>query len=281
MKDLTKRVTFSMVAITLVVILLAFAYHDVFKWLLAFCIASLSSIAIWEYAQAAKAKSIKIPRYLLETGSFFIVMAFFISSVTGDYKEAPFIILFIFISLLFILHFKKCYGAMVDVAVGSFGFLYISLPMALMIHLVYLPPSIGMHAGRWWVIYLVVVTKITDVGAYFSGRILGRRKLASSISPNKTLEGAVGGLILSMLASIVFFYYFDAKLECQSCSMEMGLALGVILGIVGQVGDLSESLIKRDAKIKDSNTLPGLGGVLDMLDSLLFTTPIIFFYLNH
>lgn len=132
--------------------------------------------------------------------------------------------------------------------------------------------------GRWWVAYLLVVTKITDIGAYFAGSLWGRRKLAPAISPKKTIEGAIFGLVCAMAASFVFHLLSDYAGPFHLGTFEW-VFLGLLLGLAGQFGDLSESLLKRDANKKDSNVLPGLGGVLDMVDSILFNAPIIYIYL--
>ena len=133
--------------------------------------------------------------------------------------------------------------------------------------------------GRFWVTYLLVVTKITDVGAYFAGNLWGRRKLAPNISPKKTIEGAVFGLVCACGASFLFYVGTDYGSPFHLGGYEW-VFLGLLLGAVGQFGDLSESLLKRDANKKDSNALPGLGGVLDALDSVLFNAPIIYIYLR-
>jgi phosphatidate cytidylyltransferase len=134
--------------------------------------------------------------------------------------------------------------------------------------------------GRWWIAYLLVVTKITDVGAYFAGSLWGRRKLAPAISPKKTIEGAIFGLACAMAASLAFSLLGNYAGPFRLRTLEW-LFLGGLLGAVGQFGDLSESLLKRDANKKDSNALPGVGGVLDLVDSILFNAPIIYIYLHY
>ena len=132
--------------------------------------------------------------------------------------------------------------------------------------------------GRWWIAYLLTVTKITDIGAYFAGSLWGKRKLAPSISPKKTIEGAVFGLGCAVAASWVFLLASDYVGSFSLGKIEW-LVLALVLGVVGQFGDLSESLLKRDANKKDSNSLPGLGGILDSIDSILFNATIIYIYL--
>ncbi|MBU6148593.1 MAG: CDP-archaeol synthase, partial [Verrucomicrobia bacterium] len=121
------------------------------------------------------------------------------------------------------------------------------------------------------VVYLVAVTKMADVGGYFMGRLFGRIKLAPNISPSKTIVGAVFGLISSMLMSLLLSCYINIQFF-------EAMILGLILGVAAELGDLAESVLKRDAQVKDSNQIPGLGGILDLIDSLLFTTPILFAY---
>jgi phosphatidate cytidylyltransferase len=103
------------------------------------------------------------------------------------------------------------------------------------------------------------------------GRLFGKTKLAPNISPSKTIVGAVFGLISSVLVSLLLACYVNI-------SYQEALFLGLILGVAAELGDLAESVLKRDAHVKDSNQIPGLGGVLDLIDSLLFTTPILFAY---
>ena len=203
------------------------------------------------------------------------VISFFISAKYPLLESLPIIVFFISFLILFALHFGEKDGAIVDLAVSSFGLLYIAVPMGMILGILYLPNV----DGRWWIAYLLVVTKITDIGAYFAGSLWGRRKLAPSISPKKTIEGAIFGLVCAMLASFVFHCASDYASPFHLGTLEW-VFLGLILGAVGQFGDLSESLLKRDANKKDSNALPGLGGVLDALDSILFNTTIIYIYLQ-
>jgi len=121
---------------------------------------------------------------------------------------------------------------------------------------------------------LLLMTKLGDIGAYIVGMTLGKTPLLPKISPKKTIEGAIGGLFFSILGAIVSKHWLGA-------SYLHAVSLGLFLGVLGQLGDLSESLIKRDCGVKDSGTvLPGMGGFLDEMDSLLFTAPVFYFYLS-
>jgi phosphatidate cytidylyltransferase len=115
---------------------------------------------------------------------------------------------------------------------------------------------------------------LTDTGAYYTGRSLGRHKLAPRVSPGKTIEGSIGGFISAALAGLASKYAFFPEIPAWHA-----LALGALVGIVGQIGDLAESLLKRGSEVKDSgNIFPGHGGMLDRVDSLLFCAPLVYYY---
>jgi phosphatidate cytidylyltransferase len=139
------------------------------------------------------------------------------------------------------------------------------------------------------VLYLIVVVKASDVGAYFVGSSIGRHKMFPRISPGKTWEGLAGGLASGILASAVCFWFLRGRVTCTG-SVEFGKLtlsffhawiLGGLLAGIGVIGDLVESLLKRSAGLKDSGRLfPGMGGILDVLDSLLFAAPALYFYMR-
>ena len=135
------------------------------------------------------------------------------------------------------------------------------------------------ETGRLLLIYLVVVVKSTDVGAYFIGRFFGRHNLFPRISPSKTWEGLIGGIIFAILASAIFTVIVHGKMGSISISTMDVVVLGILLSIVGAVGDMFESLVKRASGMKDSsNLVPGMGGMLDVIDSLLFGAPVLYVY---
>lgn len=130
------------------------------------------------------------------------------------------------------------------------------------------------------VLYLVLVVKITDVGAYFTGRFLGRHKAFPVLSPKKTWEGVAGGVVAAVLASVIFVLAVNGSFGAIRIGLPHAVILGLLLSSAGIVGDLFESLIKRASGVKDSGSaVPGMGGVLDVLDSLLFGTPILYLYI--
>jgi phosphatidate cytidylyltransferase len=129
------------------------------------------------------------------------------------------------------------------------------------------------EAGLVYIFYSLFIIWATDSGAYFIGRAMGKRKLWPEISPNKTIEGSVGGVVSAVIVSILF------SLLTEIDATIMGLAfVTIFLSIFGQIGDLVESALKRHYQVKDSGTiLPGHGGILDRFDSLLFVWPLIHF----
>jgi len=131
------------------------------------------------------------------------------------------------------------------------------------------------------ILYAVLVVKITDIGAYFTGRLIGKHKLFPRLSPAKTWEGAVGGVIVAVLASLLFAWITKGDFGKFHIGFMDAAILGVLLSIAGIVGDLFESLVKRASGIKDSGKMiPGMGGLLDVLDSLLFAVPALYVYVR-
>jgi phosphatidate cytidylyltransferase len=134
-----------------------------------------------------------------------------------------------------------------------------------------------LEAGREWVLLLIWVTWLGETAAYLVGSGFGRHALAPVISPRKTIEGAVAQVVVSALAAVAAQAWFFGALPPGHA-----VVVGVLLGVVGQVGDLVESALKRSVGTKDTGRLiPGHGGMLDRIDSLLFNTPVLFYYASH
>jgi len=134
--------------------------------------------------------------------------------------------------------------------------------------------------GPFYVLYFILVTKFSDTGAYAVGSLIGKHKMIPRISPGKTWEGFGGALAVSTAASLVFFLL--AKEKMAGMNWVHAVILGIILSSAAVVGDLIESLFKREAGVKDSGRFfPGIGGILDLLDSLLFNAPLMYLYLRH
>jgi len=136
------------------------------------------------------------------------------------------------------------------------------------------------ETGIFLMVYALVVVVFCDAGAYFAGRAWGHRKLAPQISPNKSVEGALGGIILGVLAGLATKFLFDVYQPDMSAVLpwSMSIFFGFVLCLVGIVGDLVESLLKRDAEVKDTGALlPGMGGVLDRIDAHLLGLPTLYY----
>jgi phosphatidate cytidylyltransferase len=280
--DLKRRVFISSLFTIIAAFLIAFSISPIVSGLLALTVALMAAVAVWEYGQLAKAKDLTPSIKLMIIVAICEVFAFFISSKIEGIALLPFIVVGIGLALFFLNHFKNSTQALVHTAVEFFSICYIAIPLSFLLGILY-PSSQHLVAqdGRWWLIYLIVVTKVTDVGAYFVGRLWGKHHLAPLLSPKKTIEGAFAGFLCALFVSVLMSY-FGKHFSGGSFDLPLfeSLWLGAVLSIAGQIGDLSESLLKRDAEVKDSNVLPGLGGVLDMVDSLLFTSPILYFFLR-
>lgn len=146
---------------------------------------------------------------------------------------------------------------------------YISLPLCLLVIIDRFPK------GNLWIFFLLSVVFCSDTGAFYFGKVFGKHKLYPAVSPGKTWEGAIGGLMSSLAGAVLFFLFlpirsFDARI----------LILASALSVSGQIGDLAESMLKRQYGVKDSGKiLPGHGGLLDRIDGLLFAVPLLFVYL--
>jgi len=162
-------------------------------------------------------------------------------------------------------------GIFANIAAALFAFVYVGVMLSLAVDL---RLAWGLGGLASW----VIVVKMGDTGAYTVGRLIGRHKMAPLISPGKTIEGALGGLAFSCLGAWLTFRWLVP--HCVPESVGPGpwwgwMVFGVLVGAAGMVGDLAESLLKRDAGLKDSSTwLPGFGGVLDIIDSLLLSAPV-------
>ena len=137
------------------------------------------------------------------------------------------------------------------------------------------PYAIGNRAGTVLVAFPLVLTWASDIGAYFVGRAIGGRKLIPAVSPGKTVSGALGGLVTTIVVSSLYVRFALGPLASLTMTVPAALLFGAIISVSAQIGDLVESLLKREANVKDSSRLiPGHGGLLDRLDSLLFVLPV-------
>ena len=170
---------------------------------------------------------------------------------------------------------------LIDVAVTTLGFVYVVLLFSFLTRLLFLPEIDGTVPGKWLIIWLVVVTKFADMGAYITGSLIGKHKMIPHISPGKTWQGFGGALVFSLIAGCGMFALLPDDLAILGC-WGWVVCLSLLLSIVAIVGDLAESVIKRSIGVKDSGkTLPGIGGALDLIDSICFTAPVLYFILRY
>lgn len=169
-------------------------------------------------------------------------------------------------------------GALLSVSATIFGVIYVALPGGCLIGIQMIrevsAETSTVHLGSRFLTTFFALVMMTDTAAYYVGRAMGQHKLAPRISPGKTVEGAIGGFIGATITGPLCKYTFFPELP-----LVHALLLGALIGVVGQVGDLAESMLKRSADVKDSGTLlPGHGGMLDRIDSILFCAPLLYYY---
>lgn len=190
--------------------------------------------------------------------------------------ETGFIILFVLGLCVRQLSSKTNPTGISAIAVTLFGLMYVPWLLNFIQKINFFPNV----EGKYFLLYFVLVTKFSDMGAYLVGSLIGKHKMIPRISPNKTWEGFGGAIFLSTAASLVFTQVFHDHMF--GMNWIHAVILGVVLSSTAVIGDLIESLFKREAGVKDSGRLfPGIGGILDLLDSLLFNAPIMYLYLRH
>ena len=260
------RVITSIVGVLLLILLIALGNPFVF-WLM---VSSVIVVGLLEFYKIARTRAFpvyELPGVLL---GWLLSLAPLIASSSQSMILTEFTLTLIVLALfLYALLTKRSLSESIPaLAITLFGILYVSW---LLSHLVLLR---GLSNGKELVFYVLLVVWAGDTGAYYTGSYLGQHKLAPVVSPKKTIEGAVGGLIASLLASCIAKWTFLPLLAYRHC-----LVLGVLLAVISQLGDLCESMLKRAVNIKDSGTiLPGHGGILDRLDGVMFAAPVLYYY---
>jgi len=254
---------------TLIVVLVGLITFYFPNWVFSLLASGMIGIGLLEFFGLVEKKGVFVYKYFgIMIGMLVPLIIYFQMGTEGYFTMEPFFIV-ITCLFIFVLQFirRDSSQALSSIAVTMFGLLYIGWFFSFFIKIKFLPE------GPLLVAFLVIVTKMGDIGAYFVGRSIGRHSLIPRISPKKTVEGTIGGLAFSIVSAIVSKSYLPAFPYGHL------ITLGVLLGILAQVGDLAESLLKRDCGVKDSgSTLSDFGGMLDLMDSLLFTTPIFYFY---
>jgi phosphatidate cytidylyltransferase len=274
----------STIALWSVALLIAFSGYEMAFWGL---ISVFGLIALWEFYAMLDHKG--LPNFKLTgmiCGAVMLVGSFYYFSRYGVARSYDFetAVLLFFLLTVFT---RQMFNSLRDdeplrtMAYTLFGLLYVLWLYNFITKIVYVSPrsATGGVTGQFYCLYLIAVTKFSDMGAYITGSLIGRHQLIPHISPKKTWEGFFGALAFSLFASVGLFRLMPGHLSMLNGTH--AVVLGLLLGFAAVVGDLAESIIKRSTGVKDSgNMLPGIGGALDLVDSLLFTAPLLFFYLR-
>ena len=190
--------------------------------------------------------------------------------------ETSFLILFVLGLCLRQFFSRRAASGLVAISTTLFGLMYVPCLLNFIQKINFFP---GVD-GHYFLLYFILITKFSDTGAYSVGSLIGKHKMIPRISPGKTWEGFAGAILFSTLASLLFVYFLGSRMA--GMNWRHAIILGIVLSVSAVVGDLIESIFKREAGVKDSgNLFPGIGGILDLLDSLLFNAPIMYLYLRH
>jgi phosphatidate cytidylyltransferase len=259
---LTKRIISSVVLITISAVAIFFELPS------ALILTALIVGSLYEFFTMLQKKGIGVYKYFGTLMGAVIPLSITLRfEITKGWE-----LLFMFLGFLFLflMQFKRRSnsGAIADISATVFGIFYISWFLSFLIKIRYMPGGIGLLGA------LLLITKSGDIGAYLIGSRFGKKPLIPRISPKKSVEGSIGGLVFSILAAL-------ASRPLLNLSYPHIILIGIGLSALAQLGDLSESLMKRDCGLKDSGgILPGMGGFLDLMDSLLFSGPCFYFYMN-
>jgi len=289
--DLAMRTLMYSVITIALILLIGLALHPLFRWVFTLTVSVISATALWEYYQLVKKKELHPAVSLGVTSAVLYVVAVFFK-MQGPYPHfnsfihhLPEVVMGLAFFACFVFYTFRAHSPILNISTTFLGIVYIGVPLGLVVRIMYFFTFAGQtdvhYEGIWWIGYLILVTKSADMGGYFVGRFFGRKKLAHRLSPNKTYEGAIGGLISAICVSLLITWIGKSfgSVFVQFTYIQ-ATWLGALVGVLGQIGDLAESLLKRDACVKDSNQIPGIGGMLDMVDSLLLTAPVVYIFLR-
>lgn len=232
-------------------------------------------VGLWEFSYLAQLKNSQIPKWILLPLGVFLGISVYL---WGE-KTLIFPLLGVLYVTAFIFIIKgRTDGATSDLSLSVFSLFYVAGLFSFLLLIRELPHQLGWDykIGGLWIVFLLLSIWSCDTFAYFIGAPLGKHKLSPAVSPNKTVEGFFGGILGALVAAFFSYHVFF-----KSAGLNHLLIISIFVGLIGQIGDLTESLFKRDAKLKDiSHIIPGHGGILDRFDSLLFVSPIVYYYLK-
>lgn len=240
--------------------------------LLAVLVSGVAVLAIREYLKIVFGKDDRAVSGIIQLISYAVSTALIISACQGSW-EILFLILamnLMSLSIFVLSRFADDHAVFDSISKQVLGIVYIPVSLSLLVFIKEL------DGGTSWIIWLLIVVFANDTGAFYTGTFFGKRKLSPNISPNKTIEGSLGGMAVSVVVGFVFcqIFFNDLSLTFRT------IPASFMLAIAGQIGDLFESAMKRASGIKDSGRiLPGHGGMLDRIDGLLLSIPVLYIYL--
>lgn len=251
-----------------------------------FIMVALAGLGLIEFYGLVEKRDLHcFPKWGLAAGILLMVFTFLHLSGTLGTQGSParvndfetsFLILFVLGLCVRQFVSKTNTAGILAISTTLFGLMYVPWLLNFIQKINFFP---GVH-GNFYVLYFILVTKFSDLGAYCVGSLIGKHKMIPRISPGKTWEGFGGAIVVSTLVSLTFAHF--AKDKLVGMTPLHAIILGVLLSSSAVVGDLIESIFKREAGVKDSGKFfPGIGGILDLLDSLLFNAPLMYLYLRH
>lgn len=251
------------------------------EWVFVAVIAGLTLGGLYEFFYMIKKKGIPIYSYVGIFIGFLIPASIYTRFELTRNWELLFIVVGLLLLLLSQFGRQDNRNAIVGISTTLFGVLYVSWFFSFLVKIRLLIPNSDGTASLYGIKllgFIVLVTKAGDIGALLVGSICGKHPLLPKVSPNKSVEGCLGNFVFSVLAAVLGKSLLPEFLNFPLVQVAM---MGAFFGGMGQLGDLSESLIKRDCNVKDSGKLlPGMGGVLDIIDSLLFSAPAFYLYMS-
>ena len=258
-----QRIITALIALPLLILCIFYSSQGLFAGLLFV----VSGLALHEFYRMALPKQRRLEGSLAVAAGLFCCVGLVYATSTPALLLSI-VLPCLFLALVYLFRFQDMQTVSRDLAVSMLGLMYIPLLLSHAVLLRALP------AGRDWIFLVLFVVMASDTLAYFVGRKLGRHRLYEAVSPKKTIEGSLGGLAGGVLGALICKLWFFAELSSADI-----LLIGLGVGAFSQLGDLVESLLKRSFGVKDSGALiPGHGGLLDRLDSLLFAFPITYYY---
>ena len=262
--NIKTRIITALIALPLLILLVQFANQTLFNSmvLLASLVGMVEFFAMALPADRTLERSIAL--------SFGLLFAAFICWQQPHSALLVLCVTFLLLAIVYLFRFRDLNKVLQQLSMTLFGLLYVPFLLG---HLALLR---SLENGREWVFMALIIAMVGDSAAYFVGSAVGRRKLYPAISPNKSVEGALGGLVGSVVGALIFKFLLLPQVD-----MWVVVLLALLLSVLAQLGDLFESMLKRSCQVKDSGTIiPGHGGILDRLDSLLFVFPAAYYLIG-